>query len=106
MPSEELRFRHEGATVKVVVWDDKRATLSNLFSLKRGRGHANAVMQQVCDYADRHDLHIVLDVGRYGYSDNLSPDNAGLRRFYRKFGFETVAGNMMQRCPSQELHAS
>lgn len=98
--SDELRFRHKRATAKLVVWDKERATVSNLFSVQRGKGHAKGVMQKIVDYADDHGLILTLVVGMYGYADKDSMDNAALKVFYAKFGFKDMGRNFMERVPS------
>lgn len=101
-----VRFYHETSSCKLLVWDKDKATLSNLFSRKRGQGHAKEVMRQACRYADKQQLTVILEVQQYQYADSKAMDNAALRRFYERFGFVWCGRNMMQRTPSQELHAS
>lgn len=105
MPKPDIiHFRYERATCKLTVWNKKTSTLSNLYSVKRGQGHAKGVLQQVVDYADAHGLIVLLEVQRFG-GDHLCPDNSGLRALYSKFGFVDCGLNMMQRLP-QKLQAS
>lgn len=101
-----VRFYHEKSSCKLLVWDKDKATLSNLFSQKRGLGHARAVMEKACKYADRQNLTVILEVQQYQYADSKAMDNEALRRFYEKFGFVWCGRNMMQRKPSQDLQAS
>ena len=103
--SSTVWFQHEGSSVKLTVWDSTRATVSDLFSINRGRGYANVVTQQLVDYADLWGLYVILEVQRFHYADNQSPDNSGLKRFYAKFGFVDCGRNMMQREPSRKKHA-
>lgn len=102
---KQLRFQYGRATAKLAVWDEHHATLSNVFSVDRGKGHAHGVLQQVADYADRHGLELLLEARQYGYSDKMSPDNAGLRRFYAKYGFLSLDSDMMMR-PPHDLQGS
>lgn len=104
--SSTVWFQHEGSSVKLTVWDSTHATLSNLFSIKRNRGYAKVVMQELIDYADLWGLYVLLEVQQFHYADKESPDNSGLKKFYAKFGFVDCGRNMMQREPSQELQAS
>lgn len=99
-----VRFSYRSATAKLTVWDEETATLGNVFSIKRGRGHGNGVMEKVVSYADNRDLTLLLEVQQFHYADKMSPDNAGLRRWYAKFGFVDCGRGLMQRKPSREIH--
>lgn len=97
-----VRFSHESSTAKLTVWDEERATVSNVFSVKPRRGHASGLMQEIVSYADISGLTLLLEVQQYGNARGLS--NAGLKRFYGKFGFEDCGRNVMQRRPSRGIH--
>jgi predicted GNAT superfamily acetyltransferase len=97
-------FTYQGARAQLAIWDECNATLSNVFSVNRGRGHANRLMENVCKYAEKHELTLLLEVQQFGYADRDSPDNSGLKTWYRKFGFESLEGNRMIR--SREKHVS
>lgn len=103
--SHTVYFRYKKATCKLIVWDETKATLSNLFSIVRNQGHAKGVLREACNFADENDLQIVLRVQRYG-GDHLCPDNAGLKRLYSQFGFIDCGRDFMSRDPSRDLQAS
>lgn len=107
MPKPDIvHFSYERATCRLTVWNKKQATLSNLYSVKRGRGHAKSVLQLVIDYADANGLTLLLEVRRFG-GDHLCPDNSGLKALYSKFGFVDCGQNMMRRLQkAQKLQAS
>lgn len=90
-------FTYKSANGKLTIWNDKNATVSNVFSVRRGLGHATRVMQSMCKYADENEMSLLLEVQQYGYADNDSPDNSGLRRWYRLFGFVSCENNRMVR---------
>lgn len=90
-------FTYMSANAKLTIWDEKNAAVSNVFSVRRGRGHASRVMSHICEYADANEMSLFLDVQQYGYADNDSPDNSGLKRWYRSFGFVACEGNRMVR---------
>lgn len=85
-----LKFTHEQAHARLTLWDDGSATVSGVYSRVRGKGHATEVLKSIAEYADLHGLILFLEVQRYGYKDNLSPDNKQLQEFYKKFDFEVV----------------
>ncbi len=90
-------FTHKSANAKLTIWDDKNATVSNVFSVRRGQGQATRVIQHICKYADDNGMSLLLEVQQYGYADGDSPDNSGLKRWYRSFGFVSCEGNRMVR---------
>ena len=87
MPESLLHFSHKSARARLTIWGAYDATLSNVFSTDRGRGHATRLLEKVMNYADRNELTVVLLVQAYHYADGRSPDNAGLANWYKKFGF-------------------
>ncbi len=103
MPKSK-HFTYMSANAKLTIWDDKNGTVSNVISNRRGRGHATQVMRHICQYADEHQMSLLLEVQQYAYADSDSPDNAGLTRWYRKFGFVTCEGNRMIR--THKIHVS
>jgi GNAT superfamily N-acetyltransferase len=103
--TKEVRFNYEKATAKLVMWDESNATVSNVFSINRGKGHGTRLMQMIVNYADEKGLDLVLEAQPYGYADKMSPNTAGLRAWYVKFGFQHVGENMMQR-KTRKLHGS
>ena len=106
--SDLVRFSHKSASARLVVWGPYDATLSNVISTDRGKGHATRLLEKVMDYADRHELSVVLLVQAFQYADKMSPDNAGLARWYRKFGFEDCEDdNVLRRMirHPQEIHS-
>lgn len=104
-----IRFKYEGASAKLTVWGAHDATLSSIFSLSRGKGHATQLLEKIMDYADKNDLTVVILVQAYHYADRMSPNNAGLRHWYRKFGFVDCGDDgVLQRMIRQprEIQAS
>jgi len=83
--SKTIGMQYESASVRLVMLPNKSATISNLYSRERGKGHAGKLMQMVIDWADVNGLNLQLAVGRYGHP--IGPNNDVLTRFYEKFGF-------------------
>ena len=86
-------FMFDSATAKLAVYDDETAYLSNVFSRRRGLGHASKVMNMVTDYADEHGLYLYLEAKQYGYSDSKALRNEDLVVFYEKFGFIRIGNS-------------
>lgn len=83
-----LKFTYGGATARLTLWDDRTATVSGVYSRRRGNGEAKEVLETICAYADDHGLDLDLDVNAYG-DDNGLP-NGALVKFYYKFQFEVT----------------
>lgn len=106
-PRGTLTFRHAGASARLVPLDKFNYAVSNVWSKTRHQGHASAVMHEIIQYADDHELTLRLVVQAYGRPDKTSLDNFGLVIFYQKFGFVRDGKGWpicMTRLPSQELH--
>lgn len=107
--SNLVRFTHKGASARLTVWGRYDATLSNVFSKNRGKGEATQLLEKIMNYADRHELSLIVLVQAFHYADKMSPDNAGLAAWYHKFGFEYCADDQplrrMIRHP-REIHGS
>lgn len=103
----ELHFRFEGASAKLVKQNRTLAVLSTLYSTKLGQGHATQVVQNIVDYADDHELRLILIASPFGYSSSFPvPDVYRLTAFYQKFGFEFDNGSrpphLMTRLPREK----
>jgi hypothetical protein len=48
-------------------------------------------------------MTLILKPQRYGYWDDRSPDDAGLRAFYGKYGFLEVGDGKMAREPNSQV---
>lgn len=79
-------FKVESASALLINNDDGSALLLNVHSDERGQGHATALMNDICTFADEKSVILILSVLRFGDPhDGL--DNNQLRAFYEKFGF-------------------
>ena len=94
----ELRFNNDHASASVVIWPKGGATVVNLYSRKRGEGHATDVMNQICLFADDNCLKLSLSADSYGPGKSLEKSLA-LATFYKKFGFRNTGHNWMVRQP-------
>jgi len=92
-----LFLTYESASVKLENWGDGRATLTSLYSEERKLGHAKQLLRMVTNYADAHDLVLILEVGSDEQPDSLT--NEQLFVFYGKFGFipMTKGSNILSR---------
>lgn len=78
-------FEHETATAAVRHHGGGLASLVNMFSRTRRKGHATALMQKVVDYADEQHLTLMLVAQRHSITTGLNDEQ--LVEFYKKFGF-------------------
>lgn len=99
-----VRFTHESASAKLIVWDMNHATISNLYSTKPRRGHATELMKMIVSHAELSGLDLLLEARQYGNPHGMT--NAQLKQFYAKFGFVECGDSLMLRSLSRELHAS
>lgn len=98
---QEKYFSYEAASAELYIWDKNQATLSALYCYDRGKGYAKAVMSQICEFADKQKLKLLLSVSPYGH---IRPrlEETDLIEFYRKFGFvvkEDIHWTDMERQP-------
>lgn len=83
--TDVIGFRFEKASADLVIWGNGTATLSSLYAITPGQGHGSGVMHLILDYADAHDLTLILVARRFKNPRGLSNDE--LVKFYEKFGF-------------------
>lgn len=100
-------FGHESASVLLTVWDDEHATVSDLSSKVRNKGHASGVLHKVINLADDLGLVLLVEVEAYENGIVATPveglSNTQLVGFYGKFGFMVVNEGefpvLMERAP-------
>lgn len=102
-----LTFKSDSASAQLVMISSEYAKILAVRSEDRGRGHANALMQKIVEYADDNNLTLTLTVRAYGGPRGIL-SNKELESFYGKFGFERIflysRPVEMMRLPSQEIH--
>lgn len=84
------RFVYESAQAYLRFDGPQLAKLHSVYSEHRGQRHATTLLLEICEFADRNKITMYLNVGRFGYSDDQSPDNTALQKWYAKFGFYTI----------------
>ncbi len=82
-----ILFKYESASAKLIYIDAGTCMLVNVYSLKRGLGHAKGVLQEVIDYADEYGATIILIAQS---SPRSSLTNKQLEELYSRFGFKTT----------------
>jgi len=82
--TETLTFTYESASLTLTVWDGTRASLSDVYTVDRRKGHATELLGIVTRYADEHGLNIFTAAEAFG-ENGLT--NTQLQAFYEKFGF-------------------
>lgn len=92
------------ASCRMVDWGNGRATISNLRSEERRKGHARELLQNICAAADLAGTTLILTAGSYG--DDPKMTNAQLVDFYKTLGFkQTIPGSQiylsMERKPRE-----
>lgn len=87
----KIRFNYESSQLNLIFApnDPKLAKISNLYSQIKGKGHASKLLNEVVRYADKHGIHLWLEVQRYGDS-RQGLDNKQLIKLYESFGFDVV----------------
>jgi GNAT superfamily N-acetyltransferase len=103
-------FRYKQATARLYFLDFGLWAVSNVYSQKRGQGHATGVMRQIIDFADQNGIVLKLMIQRYGNPNQKGLDNQQLESFYRGFGFlkdphQTKPPYVMTRQPSRKIQA-
>ena len=83
-----LTFRHGSASAVLVAYKVGPSLVTTLYSNDPGKGHANAVMQEIVDYADEHGLSLALSARQFNNERGLN--NSQLILFYEKFGFHLI----------------
>lgn len=79
-----IQFAHESASAIVIDWEDGRASLAEVFSAEKRKGHATGLINKVIAYADENRLTLILAAQAHG-DDRMT--NIQLQAFYEKFGF-------------------
>ena len=102
---EVRTFAHKSATVNIVLWEGKHATVSSLYSKERGQGHASYLMGMICRFADEQGMKLIIEIGSYG-DDPGGMDNIQLEKFYEKYGFVRISKTkpvVMERSPQRQM---
>lgn len=94
-------FKLQSAQVTLHFEEGDTARLTGLFSKEPGRGHASALMTEVMNYADKHELSLYLEVQRFG-DPHWGLDNLQLISFYERFGFDLVNDDRRPRWMTRE----
>lgn len=84
------QFRYESATARLTLWNDGWGHVSGVYSRKLGEGHATAVLNGICQFADDRKIPLSLEVSAYGPKRDDKLDNMQLEAFYQRFGFKRV----------------
>ena len=97
--SHVLYFANGSATAQLTLWGDGTATLSDLFSRDRRKGHATRLLLEICEYADKFGLSVLLEVANA--EDIFALSQPALTKWYQTFGFIVVNQSpvLMQRVP-------
>ena len=86
-----IHLKHESATIRLTDWQDATATLTNLYSKEKGKGHATALLEKVTRYIDEQGYCIVyLEARKYGPENTKALNDEQLIELYTKFGFTVV----------------
>lgn len=83
-----IEFTHLSASLKLTIWDLENASLSDVHSTDRGKGHATTLLYKLTSFVDESGLTIFTAAEAYGTEPRLS--NTQLKVFYQKFGFVVV----------------
>lgn len=81
----QFMFKYKSATATVHVFEDEPATVYQLTSTKRKKGHATGLMRQIIKWADKHGH--VLNITAEAFGEDSFKKNKDLADFYRRFGF-------------------
>lgn len=81
-----IDFNHDSASATLTLWEGSRfATLNNLESTDRMKGHATALLDDIVRFADASGLTVYLQSMAYGEEPRI-PD-LQLVSLYERFGF-------------------
>ena len=80
-----LQFKHETATLNLTNWEDGTASVSDVYTVERRKGHATKLLTKVVEFADRRGLILKTAAEAYGVEPRMTTDQ--LVSFYSKFGF-------------------
>ena len=101
--------KHKQASLRIVepmgLPDHLRSNVRELASLKsenQRKGHASALMHQVCAEADMAAKTLMLLVDQ---PEGTEPDNEQIKKFYSRFGFNVAQDSpcLMLRLPQKPL---
>ena len=97
--SHILYFAEGSATARLTLWGDGTATVSDLYSRDRRKGHATRLVAEICDNADQSGLSLLLEVANS--EDMFALSQPALIKWYETFGFKIVSKYpvFMQRKP-------
>jgi GNAT superfamily N-acetyltransferase len=103
--AEVISFWRKGASASLTRWGNGVNVLANVYSCYPGQGNGSALLQQVAEYADAHQIEILLSVQEFR-NPNGSLNNQQLEAFYEKYGFERITDiypiRMVRKPQSQE----
>lgn len=85
-----------GNVLVEVSYFDGHLWMSSILSMEKGKGNAKAVMQQICNIADKYGVYMGLTPKPFGREKGLSTSQ--LKEFYKGFGFKPVSG-IYERAP-------
>lgn len=89
------------ASLDLIVWPSGWGTLANVYSRRRGQGHARDAMEQAMVFCDDNEIELRLIPESYG--PGSSPEKTErLYDFYKKFGFMKKRSGWMVRKPNKE----
>lgn len=87
---DKREFRHESASATVFVATDRTAAIARVLAKKPKQGHGTILMHHICEWADKNDILLWLEVQRFHYSSRGGLSNEDLIHFYERFGFQVV----------------
>lgn len=106
---KQVTLKCESASLHLSIWNNERASIRDLYSEIRRKGHATKLLRRIVLLADVLGLTLILEADAYGLGERL--DNSELERFYEKFGFVIVDDgqkpSILERVPkstSQKKH--
>lgn len=83
-----ISFTHESASADLILWGDGSASLIDVYSTDRGKGHVTKVLGKVKSYADENRINLILIAESHG--DEPRPTTLQLKALYEKFDFVAV----------------
>lgn len=84
MSIEVLPFSYESASCTVTLWGDGAASVSDVYSAIKRKGHAKTLMKNVVAFADSNKLLLKTAAEAYGEGGMTTEQ---LTEFYKTFGF-------------------
>lgn len=91
-------FEYKSATAKIKHKDGLYYMVTDVIAKERNLGHGTGVMHKVCEFADKNNMDLYLQVRPYTtLGDAVILDFESLSVFYQKFGFEFVGAISMKR---------